>query len=88
MVGVNDWNWGAKGGLFWAGLAVLFVVWGFFRLPETKGLTYSELDLLFEHKVSSRKFTRANAEALKPALMDVAFQHEKQAEMERVESRT
>ncbi|KAJ4322115.1 hypothetical protein N0V94_002583 [Neodidymelliopsis sp. IMI 364377] len=86
MVGVNDWNWGAKGGFFWAGIAVLFIVWGYLRLPESKGLTYSELDLLFEHKVSSRKFTRENADALKPALTDVAMHTEKQANIERVES--
>ena len=86
MVGVNDWNWGAKGGFFWAGIAALFIVWGYFRLPETNGLTYSELDLLFEHKVSSRRFTRENAEALKPALTDVAMQREKQVGAERVES--
>jgi SP family general alpha glucoside:H+ symporter-like MFS transporter len=86
MVGVNDWNWGAKGGFFWAGIAVLFIVWGYFRLPESKGLTYSELDLLFEHKVSSRKFTRENADALKPALTDIAMHNEKQANVERVES--
>lgn len=86
MVGVNDWNWGAKGGFFWAGIAALFIVWGYFRLPETKGLTYSELDLLFEHKVSPRRFTRENAEALKPALTGIAMQREKQAGAERVES--
>ena len=86
MVGVNDWNWGAKGGFFWSGIAVLFIVWGYFRLPESKGLTYSELDLLFERKVSSRKFNRENAEALKPALTDIALQQEKQANVERIES--
>lgn len=86
MVGKNDWNWGAKGGFFWAGIAVLFVIWGYFRLPEPKGLTYSELDLLFEHRVSARGFGREKAEALKPVLMDVAMQSEKQAGVERVES--
>ena len=49
------------------------------------GLTYSELDLLFEHKVSSRKFTRKNAEALTPVLMDIALQQEKQGGVEHVE---
>lgn len=79
MVGKNDWNWGAKGGFLWAGIAALFLVWGFFRLPESRGFTYSELDLLFEHKVSARNFNRETVEALKPALVDVALQHEKQA---------
>ncbi|CAN9079333.1 unnamed protein product [Alternaria alternata] len=86
MVGKNDWNWGAKGGFFWAGIALLFIAWGYFRLPEPKGFTYSELDLMFEHKVSARKFTREAADALKPALTDVAMQYEKQNGVERVES--
>lgn len=83
MVGKNDWNWGAKGGFFWAGIAVLFIIWGFFRLPESHGLTYSELDLLFEHKVSSRKFSREQADLLKPSLQDKAAQAEKVAKVER-----
>ncbi len=31
-------------------------MWTYFRLPEPKGLTYAELDVLFENKVSARKF--------------------------------
>lgn len=88
MVGKNDWNWGAKGGFFWAGIALLFIAWGYFRLPEPKGFTYSELDLLFEHRVSARKFTRGTADSLKPALAGVAMQFEKQADVDRVESHT
>ncbi|KAF5576109.1 major facilitator superfamily transporter [Fusarium pseudocircinatum] len=56
MLGQNSWNWGAKTGLFWAGWCLLIFTWAFFRLPEPKGRTYGELDLLFEHKVSARKF--------------------------------
>jgi SP family general alpha glucoside:H+ symporter-like MFS transporter len=87
MVGKNDWNWGAKGGFFWSGIAFLFIIWGYFRLPEPKGFTYSELDLMFEHRVSARKFTREAADALKPALTDGAMQYEKKAEVERMETR-
>ncbi|KAH7564036.1 hypothetical protein BM1_01083 [Bipolaris maydis] len=87
MVGKNDWNWGAKGGFFWAGIALLFIVWGYFRLPEPKGFTYSELDVMFEHRVSARRFTREVADSLKPALRDTALQFEKQNNIERVESR-
>lgn len=86
MVGKNEWNWGAKGGFFWAGIAVLFIIWGYFRLPESHGLTYSELDLLFEHRISSRKFNREQADLLKPALTEVAMHSEKQAAVERIES--
>lgn len=71
MVGKNAWNWGAKGGFFWAGMAALFFAWTWFRLPEPKGLTYSELDLLFEHKTKTRGFNQEAADLLKPELQDV-----------------
>ncbi|KAL2106096.1 hypothetical protein VUR80DRAFT_7303 [Thermomyces stellatus] len=72
MVGKNAWNWGAKGSFFWAGVAALFFTWTWFRLPETQGLTYSELDLLFEHKTRTRGFSQEAADLLKPELHDVA----------------
>jgi SP family general alpha glucoside:H+ symporter-like MFS transporter len=50
------WNWGARTAFFWAGSCLLSAVWVFFRLPEPKGRTYAELDLLFEHRVPARKF--------------------------------
>ena len=56
MIGLNSWNWGAKTGFFWAGACFLLLTWTYFRLPEPKGRTYGELDVLFEHKVSARKF--------------------------------
>ncbi|RSL82794.1 hypothetical protein CEP51_004913 [Fusarium floridanum] len=56
MLGVNSWNWGAKTGLFWAAFCLLIMIWAYFRLPEPKDRTYGELDVLFEHKVSARKF--------------------------------
>lgn len=39
-----------------AGATLVMLVWAYFRLPETKGRTYEELDILFERKVSARKF--------------------------------
>ena len=54
----DGWDWGAKAGLFWAGMCFLMVIWIFFRLPEPKGRTYGELDILFEKKVSARKFRK------------------------------
>ncbi|KAH7109359.1 general substrate transporter [Dactylonectria macrodidyma] len=56
MLGRNSWNWGAKTGLFWAAWCLVIFIWAFFRLPEPKDRTYGELDLLFEHGVSARKF--------------------------------
>jgi SP family general alpha glucoside:H+ symporter-like MFS transporter len=50
------WNWGARTAFFWAGSCLLSAVWVFFRLPEPKGRTYAELDLLFEQRVPARQF--------------------------------
>ncbi|KAE8442761.1 hypothetical protein EG329_002849 [Mollisiaceae sp. DMI_Dod_QoI] len=52
----SGWGWGAKSSFFWAGSCFLCIVWIFFRLPEPKGRTYGEMDVLFERKVEARKF--------------------------------
>jgi len=59
-----EWNWGAKSGFFWAGFNIIFSVYIYFRLPETKGRTYAELDILFENKVPARKFASTKVENL------------------------
>jgi MFS transporter, SP family, general alpha glucoside:H+ symporter len=56
MLNPTAWNWGAKSGFFFAGTCFLCFLWTFFRLPEPKGRTYAELDLLFEQRVPARKF--------------------------------
>lgn len=56
MINPTAWNWQAKAGFFWGGLCLLSFVWAFFRLPETRNRTYTELDILFERKVGARKF--------------------------------
>ena len=62
FLGVNSWNWGAKTGLFWAAFCLLFLVWAYFRLPEPKGRTFAELDVLFERRVSARNFAKTHVE--------------------------
>ncbi|KAL2757281.1 hypothetical protein ACRALDRAFT_2025112 [Sodiomyces alcalophilus JCM 7366] len=56
MLNPSAWNWGARAGFFWAGTCGLCAIWSYFRLPEPKGRTYAELDILFEQRVSARKF--------------------------------
>lgn len=56
MLNPTAWDWRAKTGFFWAGSCLLCFVWTYFRLPEPKGRTYAELDLLFEKKVPARQF--------------------------------
>jgi len=50
-------------GFFWAATAFIIMVWTFFRLPEVKGRTYEELDILFEDRVSARKFSKTHVDA-------------------------
>jgi SP family general alpha glucoside:H+ symporter-like MFS transporter len=59
MLNPTAWNWGAKSGFFFAGTCFICCVWTFFRLPEPKGRTYAELDLLFEEGWPARKFKQA-----------------------------
>ncbi|KAK4095869.1 sugar transporter-like protein [Parathielavia hyrcaniae] len=56
MLNPTEWDWGAKSGFFWAGTCLVCALWTFFRLPEPKGRTYGELNVLFENGVSARKF--------------------------------
>ncbi|KAE8363781.1 general substrate transporter [Aspergillus caelatus] len=56
MINPTAWGWGTKSGFFWAGSCFLCAVWTYFRLPEPKGRTYAELDVLFEKRISARKF--------------------------------
>ncbi|KAK5138073.1 hypothetical protein LTR08_005871 [Meristemomyces frigidus] len=59
MLNPTAWAWKAKAGFFWAGTAALCLVWTYYRLPEPKGRTYAELDVLFEQRVPARKFKDA-----------------------------
>ncbi|KAI1360058.1 general alpha-glucoside permease [Xylaria arbuscula] len=60
----DEWNWGLKSGFFWAGINAIFTAYIFFRLPETQGRTYAELDILFENKIPARKFASTKVETL------------------------
>ncbi|KFY73904.1 hypothetical protein V499_06034 [Pseudogymnoascus sp. VKM F-103] len=56
MLNPTAWNWAGKAGFFWGSICFTVLIWSFFRLPEPKGRTYGELDILFERKVAARKF--------------------------------
>lgn len=51
-------------GFFYAGLTFLLLTFMWFMLPETKGRTFAELDVLFDNKVSARKFAKTNVDQL------------------------
>lgn len=58
MLNPTAGDWKGKTGFFWGGWALVFFVWTYFRLPEMKGRTYEELDLLFANKVKTRAFKK------------------------------
>ncbi|KAJ8606957.1 hypothetical protein MRB53_040622 [Persea americana] len=61
MLSPEGWNWRGKSCFVWAGTGFACAVWCWYRLPEPKGLTYIELDLLFEKKVNAKKFHKVQA---------------------------
>ncbi|KAH6646590.1 general substrate transporter [Truncatella angustata] len=67
MLNPTAWNWGAKSGFFFAGTCFLCLVWTFLRLPEPKGRTFAELDVLFESGVPARKFRTTAVAEVDPA---------------------
>jgi MFS transporter, SP family, general alpha glucoside:H+ symporter len=89
MINPTAWDWGAKAGFFWAVSCFLCIVWTYFRLPEPKGKTYAELDVLFERKLGARKFKNAQvdpfrADTLKVRQDGVAQVKSQQSEDEKV----
>lgn len=66
---VNPTAWNLKGytSFFWMGSALLTSVWVFFRLPETKGRSYEEINLLFAKGVGSRHFSEYQVDAFDEA---------------------
>ncbi|KAL2814239.1 general substrate transporter [Aspergillus cavernicola] len=63
------WNWGARSAFFWAGVCFCCVVWVFFRLPEPRGRSYAELDVLFANKVSARKFASTRVDIFRSTVV-------------------
>lgn len=63
MLNPTAGDWKGKTGFFWGGCCVLFFIWTFFRLPETKGKTFEELDILFARKVRARDFAKYEVNA-------------------------
>ncbi|WYZ39048.1 hypothetical protein EsH8_III_000962 [Colletotrichum jinshuiense] len=56
MINPDEANMQGKLGFFFGGLAGLCFVWAWFRVPETMGRTYEELDILFDKRVPAREF--------------------------------
>ena len=73
MLNPSAWNWSNLTGFFWAGLCFLCIIYTYFRIPEPRGRTFAELDLLFERKVSARKFAKTEVDVFDETIDDSAI---------------
>lgn len=89
MLNPGAWNWGAKAAFFYAGTCSLCFLWAFFRLPEAKGRTYGELDILFEKRVPARQFASTEVESYHVSDTESYLGEKKEASahLEQVESK-
>ncbi|CAK7230043.1 hypothetical protein SCUCBS95973_007440 [Sporothrix curviconia] len=65
------WNLRGKGGFIWGGFCLVCLVWTYFRLPEPRGRTPAELDVLFEQKVPARQFASTTVDLFYASEMGV-----------------
>ncbi|CZR62573.1 probable maltose permease [Phialocephala subalpina] len=56
MLNSDQANWRGKAGFLFGAISLICLIWCWFRIPESKGRTFEELDILFERKVPARKF--------------------------------
>ncbi|KAI0597635.1 sugar transporter-domain-containing protein [Biscogniauxia sp. FL1348] len=62
MLNPLGWNWGPKAALLWAGLCFLCWIWAFWRLPEPRGRSYGEIDVLFQERIKARDFEKQHVD--------------------------
>lgn len=62
MFNPDQANIRGKIGFFFGGLAVLCLLWSYFRVPESSGRTYEELDIMFSRGVRTRDFKKYRIE--------------------------
>ncbi|KAK2766270.1 hypothetical protein FQN54_007787 [Arachnomyces sp. PD_36] len=56
MLNATGWNLAGQCGYVWGGTATVCWIMAYFFLPELKHRTYRESDILFNRKISARKF--------------------------------
>jgi SP family general alpha glucoside:H+ symporter-like MFS transporter len=57
MINPTQWDLRGKTAFFWGTLSLITTIWAYFRLPETMGRTFEELDIMFIKGVPARKFS-------------------------------
>lgn len=60
MLNPTGGDLGGKCGYVWGATGFLCLVTAYFYLPEMKGLSYREIDIMFKRKVPARKWKQTN----------------------------
>ena len=58
----SAWNLKGKSAFIWGSCTLVMSIAAYFGLPELKGRTYRELDILFQRRVPARKFSTTEIE--------------------------
>lgn len=61
-------DWGTRTCWLFAGLTLIFVIFAYFFVPETKGRSYTDIDALYHRNVPARKFKQTVVNAEKDAM--------------------
>ncbi|KAL4865922.1 hypothetical protein BDV12DRAFT_187832 [Aspergillus spectabilis] len=77
----DEGNWRGKMGFLFAGTSALSAIYCFWCLPETRGRTFEELDVLFERGVESRRFEGCTVEIVDAGRGEVAVREGERGEM-------
>jgi MFS transporter, SP family, general alpha glucoside:H+ symporter len=80
------WNMRGKGGFVWCGFCFASIVWTYYRLPEPKGKSAGELDVLFEQKVRARDFKKAKPDPFRSTTLKVVEDEDDTAGRDEVKS--
>lgn len=72
LLNPEAWNLGGRSCFVFAGTSLLCLAWCYFRLPETKNLSYLELDILFEKGAPTAKFKEFQERLANSAYLSVS----------------
>lgn len=59
-----------RANLFQAAICFFCIIYTYFRLPEPRGRTFAELDVLFEKKIGARKFASTEVDVFHESVED------------------